>query len=189
MEGKELYLENGKPTGIFFCSECKVVHRTQKEADDCCICLNCREEKRVRYYTVCEKCKKIDDLERQKKKVEAQKVAFDKAVEVAKWKYVWFNEKMYSDLGQLIDDCEYGKIPIPKYVHAMKPVIFKGFSLNELLESFNESIEISDDYYNSENYLLGLDALKKAFDEFNNINEDTIIYWTVDYGKKVKTGE
>lgn len=186
MKAIELYTKEGVSTGVFYCSECKCVHRTQEQAESCCLCDRCKTAKRDIHYIYCAICKSIVDNERNLKRQITERAILDKAKEVTKWEYVWFNEKMYSNLEELIEDCEYDETPIPEYVHAMKPIKFWAINPEYLIDNYNENIEISDDCYNIKDHIQGLDELYKAFNVFNEKNKDMIIYWQEDTAKKVK---
>jgi hypothetical protein len=34
-KGIELFHQDGRASGVFYCSECRIVYKTQKEADEC----------------------------------------------------------------------------------------------------------------------------------------------------------
>lgn len=187
MKAFELYTKEGKQTGVFCCGECKIVHRTQKDAESCCVCADCGVNTRLEYKTVCGDCSKKRYAKQQAEAIQKEVEILNKAVEVTEWQYVWFNEKMYSDLESLIDDCGIEENVIPEFVHLMKPIMFTGFQIDRLLDEYTENIMVDDiDSNEVERLLIGYAELKKAVCKFNDSNKSIIIYWVVDNSKKVR---
>lgn len=183
MNGQELFTKEGKATLVFFCSKCRCTHRTRAEADDCCVCVACKNAPREQYRTLCSECKGVDDIRRHGAEQERVRSLFEKATEVTEYEYLWHEEKMYSDTEKIIDVC-HGVRDVPEYVFIMKPVLFNGFSLDELLDSYNENVMCED--LDVTDCLTGLAELQTAFAEFNDDNVKTTVYWIVDETKKVK---
>lgn len=184
MNTEQLFLENGEPTGVYFCSKCRTVYRSESQAEDCCLCLTCRKALRVSYYTVCDACKQVMELEQERKHEDAIRKIFDAAEEVTEFEHLWWNDRMYSGIDEILDDCEDGVVP--EFVHPMKPEHFEGFVLQRLIDDYNENILIDDDAFDVSEHLSGLDELNAAFDEFNQKNENVVICWFEDNKKKVR---
>lgn len=183
----ELYSKDGKSTEIYYCSACKCVHRTKEEADCCCRCNMCKKELRAGYKIHCESCSKIYNEEQDRLLQEKEKAVFDKATEATDFEYVWHNESIYEDLESIIDDCESVGLEPPEFVFAMKKVFFDGFSLYTNTERYDENVMCED--LEVEKLLVGVDELKKAFDDFNQKNKNTCVFWEADRTKKVRVIE
>jgi hypothetical protein len=187
MEAQELYLKDGKSTGIFFCSICRTVHRSKEEAESCCVCSECRSNKQLPHSTLCTECKARRNIELAAMEADKKKEILDKAEVVRDWKFLWFNDKMYKDVDILLDDCQNENISIPEFVHPMKPITFEGFDLSVLLDDFTDNIMIEDmDSNDIASHLKGLDQLQEAFRKFNEANSEIIMYYVEDYSKKVR---
>lgn len=75
MNAIELYHQDGKPTGVFYCSECRIVHRGKSLAEKCCapvMCCECGHPVGEKYYITCNQC-------RDKKREAVERERFEKA--------------------------------------------------------------------------------------------------------------
>jgi len=59
MNAQELFLKDGKETGIFFCEKCRIVSRDKDSADKCCspCCSDTCGKETERYWTPCSECR------------------------------------------------------------------------------------------------------------------------------------
>ena len=110
--------------------------------------------------------------------------ALAKAEEVLTFEYLWHNEKMYSEIDILIEDCDESESRVPEFVFLMKPVFFAGFSVEDLFDNLNENIMCED--VDVKDTLEHTCDLFKAFRKFNEFNIRTIIYWEEDTSKKIR---
>lgn len=80
MDAIELFHKNGKSTDIWYCSKCRIVHRTQVMAEKCCrtlIC-ECGDPVEARGWTTCKPCRDRKSAERERAKFEkAKKIAIE----------------------------------------------------------------------------------------------------------------
>lgn len=187
MKAIELYkkeVDGVAPTGIFYCGNCKVVHRTKDLADGCCLCSGCKEKPCAKNSHLCMECRTVWQAEMNEKQRQKEAKVLDDAELVIDAGPVWYNDHYYSDVGDLEESLECDGSELPEFVHLMKPVKFTKFSPEELFDNYNENIMCED--LDIRDKLCGMASLKKAFDEFNEDNEGTTIFWEEDSTKKVK---
>lgn len=73
----ELYRKDGAeyiPTGVWYCSKCRLVYQTKESADNCCgvrKCEKCGSSTRASYYVHCDDCIKKDQEEKNRKRWES----------------------------------------------------------------------------------------------------------------------
>ena len=84
MEAQELYLKDGKPTGVFYCGKCRIVHKQQESAEECCSVPVCACGKEMpRYLAKCSDCSEVERAEKRSKEIAA-------AEKVESWDgFVW----------------------------------------------------------------------------------------------------
>ena len=184
MKAFELYLSSGNPAGVFCCSNCNIVHRMKTSAESCCVCVDCKKNLRKRYNVRCEKCDELHTIETNKLNTAKEAEIFTKAETVTEFKYVWYNEKLYSDLDTIIEDCDDDNTKPPEYVFLMKPVYFTGFELEAIFDNANEEHMCED--VDIRDRLSGIKELREAFMIFNEDNKNSVVYWIADETKKVK---
>jgi len=184
MNAQQLFLESGNPSGVYYCSECRSVYRTFDLANECCVCQTCKTGKREKCRTTCEACSSIQNMESQKRFEELEKFALDKAEVAEDWEYVWYNDHMYSDIDELCEDCDGNP---PEYVFSMKPVPFRSFTVDAVLDQYNEEFGFACEDFEIRDIVTGLKELKEAFDIFNTTNKDKILYYEEDRKHKVST--
>lgn len=182
MNAQELFHASGKPTGIFHCEKCRIVHRTKEMADACCDpkCGICGVT--VGNYSVyCDACVKKREEER-----EAERYA--KAEKLETWDgWVYCEGYGYQDgyfdsidsLLECLDESadEEGFVR-PTYAWCCEPDQIVRASFDSIIDSieFAEGQDASD--------LEGVKELQAALDAFNKANESVVTY-SADYKKAV----
>lgn len=187
MQAKELFVKDGQSAGVWFCSECKIVKRTEAEAEKCCTPRECQScgiplAKERRAYLVCERCW---DCERAKKHHER----LDKAQEVDPSESVMFMVEEFSchddgwfhGLDEIIDygfdedpDCR------PEFAFCSKAEQ-RSIDLGDILERVCE-----DGYEDMGENLFDTKELQEAIDRFNERNKECLKVYNVDYTRKVR---
>ncbi len=177
----ELFHADGKPSGIWYCSECRSVHTQLRTAQSChgvTHCEDCGKElgKRQPYYrTQCDECRNKAWREKQAKEEFAR---YTKAVKIKASEYagpqVFFNDRYYETVEDAIDGCD----ALPEYIWSAKDIGLKKATMEDLvdriLEEAWEDADIDD--------LNGTEDLQKAIDAFNEANAIVSVYM-VDYNE------
>lgn len=181
MNAIELYHQDGKSAGIFYCSSCRHVKRTEGEANECCTptkCRYCGKESGRQHYLACESC----DRANQAKKEEER---FEKARKLTEWDgWVYLdgtgNNGYSESISDFWDNWESDHDEAdekPAYVWACKENHFAVVDISYITD------RIDDDAYEDFNTdgLKGLEELKAAIEKFNEANKDVVSY-EPDYG-------
>ena len=166
------------PTGIFYCSECRIVHSSKDQAEWChgehkCACG--ASVTKGHFQHMCEDCARKD----WKAKDEAQEAErFEKATKIKSSEYtgdhVMCGDKFYYSVMDAIDQYLDGQEP--EYVwackeHGLPKVDLEDVTCN-ILDNMWEDADESD--------LNGIEELQAALDAFNKANE-SIQLWEPDY--------
>ena len=160
-------------TGVFYCSECRVVHATEKQAQRChgeALCA-CGEKIEDRYGDLCPKCRM---KEWAAKDAVREAEHFEKATKIAEAEYkgemVYLDDKYFSEVEDAIDDYLPGQEP--EYVWACKdqgvPLANAESIYENLLENMWEDADVSD--------LNGVDELEAAVKAFNEANRSISVF-------------
>ena len=176
-EAIELYkkLEDGSvaPTGIFYCSECRVVFKTKEEAENCHgerLCA-CGKKIERRFYGECDDCRwKIE----KEKAVARERERFEKATKITATEYkgekIFADDEYYDEIECYLDAFEEGQEP--EYVWACKDIGVPLASTESLYENLLEGMWDDADV----NDLNGVDELEAAVKAFNEANRDIHVY-------------
>jgi hypothetical protein len=179
-EAIELFHKDGRPAGIFYCSECRIVHKTESEAQQChsvklCAC----GQPVTRYFTNCEKCR----LKGWRDETDRKELArFEKAKKITPEEYdgahVFCGEKYYDSVEEAIDDYLEGQEP--EYVWACKDINLPKADIDRIIEPLVEEMWEDADSFD----LNGIDELEKALAAFDKANEG-ISLWNPDYSTAI----
>jgi len=181
MNPQELYLENGKPTGRFFCEECRIIALDKITAEKCCmpeIC-GCGAVIVDKYWTVCRTC-----IEAHQKSIELER--FNKAEKIKESDYtgmvyvdgIGHNEGYFESTDELreylfdeygdeySDAVEAGETPLHTHVWAADSRPLVDVCADDVIGIFTgdayEEFEASD--------LAGVPELEAACKAFNALN-------------------
>lgn len=190
MSAVELFHNDGKPAGIWYCSECRVVNTNKEHAEWCHgehLC-KCGTQTATRYDDQCMTCKANGWRE---KEDAAELARFEKAtkIEMADYKgsQMFCNDQYFESIEQyreLIEDFDTGESVLPKYVWAVTNVGVGCADIDNLIEpllaEMGEDAETSD--------LNGVEELEKAIDTFNEANKSIVVYM-VDYSRAILVPE
>ncbi len=179
MDAKQLYHENGKPTGVYHCGKCGTVYREEAQAQQCCDIRRCTCGAEVgQYRTVCLRCDDARETGRERKRFEQA----EKLTDWAGWVYTDIgNENYFPSLGDLLEHCELNDIDLATvhYVWACKSSPLVKVDIGDILE------RISDDgYEDCEDDIKGKEEFAAAIRIFEETNKDLLVY-TPDYTKAV----
>lgn len=183
----ELFLADGKPSGIFYCSECRAVFNVRATAQRChgvTHCDNCGVElgkRQPHYRTTCEAC---DSAAWREKQTKEEFERYQKATKISSGDWngdqVFFGDQYYDSLEDAIDQCEQP----PEYVWAAKNTGVPKATSQDLYELVVEGMWEDADF----NDLNGTEELEAALASFNAANE-SITVWMVDYSTAIVLDE
>lgn len=188
-EAIELYkLQDGeyKATGVFYCSECRVVHRTKEEAELChgerlCGCGN--KVMQGYYQKLCSDCQSKEWREKEAKR-EAERFEAAKKITAAEYdgEHVYLGDNYYDSVEDAIDQFLEGQEP--EYVWACTTHGIRQAELEDVTQNIVENLWEDADT----NDLNGLDEMQAAIDAFNKANE-SLQLWEPDYSTAILVGK
>lgn len=181
MNATELYLKDGRPTGVYFCSVCRGTYPDKGPADECCSlhkkCVGCGELiLRKSPKIACPSCVV-------KKRIAQEQERFNKAAKVAEWDGMIYSEghgpEYFYNLNEFIewiDDASFpdNRLKLPEYVWTCEPNRVVNVDVSVIVNHIGDS-ELAPDDFDPED-LNGLDELQGALIKFNSLNEDFITY-------------
>lgn len=169
MSAMELFQKDGKSAGIFYCSTCRCVAKTQGEAERCCQPYKCQKcgKECEKYWTICTECRKKEEAEKEQKRFDAAtKIP---AAEYSGWLY--FTDKFYEGVEQLLED---NPDDSPEWAWACTANHFARVDVDDTLQRIAEDEDAYEDFDSSD--LRGIDELTAAVDAFNKANEGVVSY-------------
>ena len=188
MEAQELYVKVGtefKPTGKFFCTQCRMTNVSQALAEACCVCQKCKEKPPAMHKIYCNECLEIHYTEMDAEEKAKRQILFDAAEEVTEYEFVWWGEACIPEVQEILDNVMYDDLKdVPEFVFAMKGVKFGGFDITKLFDDFDESMMCEDLF--CKDVLHGCDILEEEIKVFNHMNKDRTIFWEEDTTRKVR---
>lgn len=173
MKATELFHQDGRSAEIYYCGQCRIVHRTQGFAEQCCkpnIC-ECGAEC-PQYYTSCNECRRKKDIARERER-------FEKADKVTTWDGPVadpHSERYGANLDELLEllDCD-GFEP-PEYVWTCNERPVCNLDYYSIIESATS--DACEDF--DANSLLGDKELIAALEKFNQTNSKNVV-WEPNY--------
>lgn len=183
-EAVELFKQDGTTAGIFYCSQCRIVHRDKEEAIWCHGERLCSCGKKITqgyFQRECSDC----DYKTRKSEENAKEVArFEKAAKIRASEYagemVYCADHYYESVEDAID--QYIEGQHPEYVWACRDEGVRKIDLDDatcnVVENMWEDAELSD--------LNGIEELETALNAFNEANAG-IKVWYPDYSTAILT--
>lgn len=181
-EAIELYKADGTATGIFYCSECRIVHASKEQAEWCHGEHLCACGKKITQGYFQRTCSECAGKEWRAKEAAKEAERFEKATKIAESEYdgdhVMDGDSYYESVDDAIDQYEEGQEP--EYVWACKthgiPMVDMGTVTCNILDNMWEDADESD--------LNGIEELQAALDAFNEANK-SIQLWEPDYSTAI----
>lgn len=173
-EAIELFHQDGKPSGIFYCSTCRCVHVSKERAVECHgprVC-SCGKPIESRYASECPEC----DRRKWQEKIQKDELdRFEAATKIKASEFTgdqaFWDDKYYDSVEDALDG--YLKPDHrPEYIWAAKNQGLPKASLDDLIERVIEGAwedADSDD-------LNGVEELQAAVDKFNEENAGVPVY-------------
>lgn len=122
MNATELFHQGGRPAQIWYCTQCRNVHKIKELAEQCCkphLC-TCGAETQ-KGWLVCDTCRGANS-----QKHEATLVEKAKKIPEAEWdKAVCANDEYFSSMDELRDRCEADGDPLPFPIWGTSPMLFR----------------------------------------------------------------
>lgn len=186
MEAKELFVADGKSAGVWYCSKCKIVKKTEAEAEGCCkprLCRDCGCELPSDRWTV--NCSKCSDAwyakQRQDRLEKAELVDAGDQIMFMVEELCGHDDGWFRDIDEIIDYC-FDEEPgcYPEFAFCSKPEQ-RQIDISDVLERICE-----DGYEDMGDNLSGVRELEAAIHTFNVLNEDRLKVYNVDYSRKVR---
>lgn len=186
MNAQELFHQDGKAAGIYYCGECRIVSKHLALAEQCCVprkCTRCQcELPKNRLYMDCDDCRQI-------KQAEAEAARFAAAEKVTEWEGPVFldgashNEGYFNDLGEFYDwlanreDDEEGPHDPVTYVWACHKNSFIHYDVSRITENL-------EGWEEWDGHTKGEEELQAALDAWAEKNKDAVTY-SPDYKRAV----
>jgi hypothetical protein len=185
MNATELYHKDETSAGIWYCGQCRIVHKEMAQAEQCCRPYTCRTcgKEAPKYYTICMECQTSAMLIK-----EAER--FEKAEKLTEWDgpvqtdAVGWNDGFFASLDDLLEylaDWEDNhEEPKPTYAWACDSRPTCALDVGRIIDDATQ--EAHEDF--NTDSLKGVEELRAAIDRFNEANKG-ITTWTPNYKKVV----
>jgi hypothetical protein len=178
MNAIQLFNEHGAATSIWYCENCRSVHKDQEEAEKCCKawkCKTCGAEVR-RYWTICDRCR----------------LARHEATKAARWEKAETVDPGTVDMFYIEDFDEYTREPEEwAEDHEDEPVLseLRVYACERINPETDASWVVEDalsDVYDGAYEDVGSEETEKLQEFLNQWWRDTGIHWyEPDYSRKV----
>jgi len=166
MNAQELFLKDGSSAKVWYCSECRMVKKTEDEAERCCKkhdCRICGEPVDSPNWMVHRECKRSETIDR------AQKMeAWDG------WVYCeGLGNDFFESMDALMQEAFDSDAELPEYVFICKPIQFKAPDIEDIIaQCLSDHYEDAYDAINSKSYTI----LSRALSEFEKANSHIVSY-------------
>jgi hypothetical protein len=188
MNSQNLFLSDGKPSHVWFCEKCRVVHADEVEAAACCqpaICEVCHQPmNKPKSWRKCDKCRDREFEVGQIQKEAEWFAAAEKVAEFDGWVYCdqfsGHNEGFFESLDHLAQYCYDESVEMPDYCWACAAIQFVVIDISDALQNIEEN---GYEDFDSDD-CKGLEELKAAVTAFNEANVG-IVKYQPDYERAV----
>ena len=188
MSALELFHQDGKPAGIFYCSECRIVHLTKVQADRCHGQITCQCGRIVteRYYENCEECRRAENRRKEAERLEKAEIVsgYDG------WIYTdavnGTQDGFFESVSDLVEWCEENDgedgeaIAIPEFAYCCNDKPPQRVDIDDVLEQM-----FTDSFEDAQDHAVETEPLRVALDTFWRANMHIVSYCP-DYKRKVR---
>ena len=189
MNSVELFIAGGKSAGVFACGQCKIIHKTPADAEQCCDwkCSKCGA-KTERFSTQCSSCWNVVRAEGHAKRLAAAELVTEYNGWICCDSGCGSQDGYFPSIEDYVDyifdegwgDPEFEDSPAwPEFVFTCERDI-KEIDVSNVIENL-----CSDGYDEMDEHLKGVKELGAAIDAFNLLNENALTCWSVNYKKKI----
>jgi hypothetical protein len=186
MNAVELYRKNEdgtyRKTGVWACINCRVVYRTQDDAEQCCKprqCAECDREAQ-KGWTLCPECLQTHETEE-------EKARYDAAEKIPASEYdgpVYDGAETYfSSVSEYLDEVEDGYVPLQPYLWACHIRRLHVDAKQQAYDIAENVVCDADCEHIGTEDVKGLDELEAAIEAWNNAQ--TAEYWVPDVRRAV----
>lgn len=174
MDAIELFHQDGKSAGIYYCEKCRLVYNGKHQAAQCCapVVCECGTEIEDRYYRQCRKCRHVAHLKRERE-------LFEKAEKLTEWNgpvLLPDSDRYYASIQDYMDDAFDGEVPQHEYVWACDSRPICVLDLYRIIENATDDAPEEFDPDDLE----GRTDLEAAIDRFNDLNKG-VVMWESDH--------
>lgn len=178
----QLTYPGGKPSGVWVCSECRLIHATEDLATKCCrvrTCDSCGTVLQSRYKVKCDGCFRVELSRKDRELFEkAEKIREADGTGMLYSEYPI--EGYYESSDDLMVACDESGEERPRYAWVCNKRHFVKVDWDRILEDiFENGFEDVD-----EDDLAGVEDFRKAIDAFEAANRETYV-WEPDYKRAV----
>lgn len=168
MKATELFLDGGKPAGIYFCAKCRRVHVEKSGAENCCApekCSSCgivlNEENRARY----KQCNGCTEVRRTKKEIDTLRNA--EIIQKPTHSYIHTYDAIgrndgFMELCELYDEVESEGMTLPCYVFDCKEEHWDGLDADNIIEN-----ALSDWFEDAQDHIVDIEQLRDFLTVWN----------------------
>lgn len=185
MNATELHLADGRPAGIFFCQECRLVRRTRPEAENCCrpaVCA-CGATIAEKYWITCPECRRAKEAQKAADRfAKARKITPAEVEGMIYCDHLGINNGYFHSVDELLEECELEDLPAPPYAWAcIGTPIFRSDIFDSILEhAYDEAYE--EWAYDG----AGAEDLQAAILRFVQANDEPgNYYWNPDFSTAI----
>lgn len=182
MNAIQLNYPEGKPSGVWVCSKCRLVHATETLASNCCnsrVCRTCGEIIQSSYKLQCDGCFRLALVQKDRELFEkAEKIREEDGTGMLYSEYPI--EGYFESSDELMVACDEAGGERPRYAWVCNKREFVTVDWDRILESILENG--SDDM--DEDDLAGVEDFRKAIDAFETANKGVFV-WDPDYKRAV----
>jgi len=177
MNATNLHLPDGTPTQVWFCTTCRIVHRTQQSAESCCtpvLCETCQQPVAEKHWTKCRTCRDTAIAAK-----EADR--FEKAAKIPDTEYdgwVYLKGDFFDCVESLVEHLESqhdGEDPCSLPLYCWACTSEKVIDGSSLMHRLLDGIEAWDEFDPTKD-LDGIPALQIALEAFAEINKEVVTY-------------
>jgi hypothetical protein len=175
MNATELFHKDGRPAGVFYCGECRIIFKDASSAELCCgsyKCEDCGKGTGSRSWLVCDGCRSERDRKRELER-------FERAEKLTDWDGWVYDEGSgrngyHQSVADLLEFYEDEERQPPEYVWACDSTAFATLGIDRVKDWILDGGDAYEDFDPDD--LNGLEELSRALEKFNEANAAVLSY-------------